>query len=560
MKKTVWRVIVLLLCCVMLFGIAACNNNSGSTGGSTAGSGDTTGGGGSTGSGETNTGSGGNTGSGSSTGGGGTASSGRDTLNIAITADSGTLDPLYNVGWDLLNALRMIYEPLWEQHSQEDGLAYRFILAESFEITDPLTLLVHMKKDAYFMSGNKVTAEDVLFSLDKANNRSIGPFFRTLDLEKSRVLDEYTLEMVFTESAPDLAAGFASFYIFDRLSYNEETIAMTTIGSGPYKVADYVVQSHLYLEARDDYWGGKQDIIPKLNFVRLTEEAQRVNALITGDVDIALVPFQDITFIQDSVDEMEVDLFSADTTCCLHMNPTTTRNVFSQLGVDARRAIALAIDRQAIINVAYDGFANMSRFPLSAGTADAYPALFDLGIYGEGYNPTLAKELAVSSGLVNYKPLLINNGGPVQALISEIIQLNLSQIGVDIEVQTLDPGSWLTVAFDESAWDMAVDFTFGGTCAMGYRMWARMIGGYLTSPWPGSERFIEIIEGPPAITTISDQAVLDAYYMELTKIHTESIPWFILCDVLVPTAHHVDLRGWRPMRAGNIIYTDLSWG
>lgn len=570
MKKAIGRILTLLLCCALLAGVAACSkddNKAGSgdsnAGGSSAGDSNTGGSNAGTGgsnSSETNTG-GGNAGGGNAGGGSESGPPKRDYLNVAYTQDGGTLDPLYNVGWDFLSALRMIYEPLWEQFGQDEDLAYRYVLAESAEVTNGgYGLLVHLRKDAYFESGNQVTAEDVLFTLNKANNRTgVSAFFRTLDEENTKVIDEFTLEMIFTELSVDQMAGFSSFYIFDRLSYDADTIAMVSCGSGPYKVDDYIVGSHFNLVQRDDYWGGKLDIIPKLYFKKLTEEAQRVNALITGDVDIAVVPYQDIDFVNDNVDEMEVSFFSGDTTAALHMSASTERDIFSRLGTDARRAVALAIDRQAIVNVAYSGYANVSRFPLSAGTADAFPELFDLGIYSEGYNPTLAKELAESSGLVNYKPLLINNSGPVQMLISEIIQMNLASIGVDIEVRSLDMGSWLTYAFDATQWDMAVDFTFGGTCAAGYRTWYRMIGGYNTNPWPGSERFGEIIEGPPGITEISDYSILRPYYIELTQIHVQSIPWYIICDVLVPTAHNKDLKGWKPMRAGNIIYTDLSW-
>ena len=563
MKKNIWKIVTLLLCCAMLVGVVACgssdnnsNSNSNSGGATNTSSGDTgSGSAANTGSGGSNTGSGSNTGGGSNAGGSSTPK--RDTLNVAYAQDGGTLDPLYNVGWDILTGIRLLYDPLWEQLQD---LSYRYILAEP-EVIDDLTLRAHIYPDAYFQSGNKVTAEDVLFTLDKANNRvGVSAFFSTMDMEKTRVIDELTIEMVFTESTVDRKGGFASFFIFDRLTYNGDTISAVPVGSGPYKLVDYVVGSHLKMEVNQDYWkGGQENYIPKINFLRLAEEAQRVNALLTGDVDVADVPYQDIDFVQNDLDNMEVYFFRGDRTCNLHMNPTTTRNCFSELGTDARRAIALAIDRDAIVRVAYSGYASKSRMPLSAGTPDAYPELFDMGIYGEDYNPTLAKQLAESSGLVNYKPLLINNGGSVQVVVTEIIQLNLKAIGVEIEVQTLDQGSWLTVAFDESQWDMAVDFTFGGTVAAGYRTWSRMMGGYNTSPWPGSERFMEIIEGPPPITTISDYNILNAYYMELTQIHTASIPWFVLCDVLFPYAHDVDLKGFEPIRGGSFVYTDCYW-
>ena len=562
MKKS--RIIAIMLCVVMLFAIVACNknndtpaNNSSPAGGdsspaggdsSPAGGGSSPAGGGSSPAGGGSTPAGG----GSSPAGGGGAP-GRDTLIVAMTQDGGTLDPLYNVGWDFLNSLRMVYEPLWEFQA---GRVMRYVLATELEELEPTRWIIHLRDDVFFSNGNKFTADDVLFSLWRANNRpGVGAYIPELNTDLSRAIDDYTVEIIYNNPSITHLVTFASIYMFDKESFDDDTVAMIAMGTGPYIVDDYVVNSHFNLVARSDYWGPAPNI-PKLQFVHLAEEAQRVNALQIGEVDIAAVPFQDIRYVQ-ALDNVNVDLIIGTTTAMVHMGPTTSRNCFSELGTDARRAIALAIDRQAIKDIVYDGFAEISRYSLSAGTTDVPESLFDQGIYGEpnnAYNPELARELAISSGLVNYTPVLINNGSAAHALIAELIQLNLAAIGVNIEVQTLDPGSWLTVAFDESQWDMAVSFTFGDTAASAFRTY---IQRWYTSPaWPGSERAQELVSD---IMLVTDEAELQRRYVELSDITCNSIPWFQLVDVLVPTAYNKDLKGWTPMLSGNVIYTDLSW-
>ena len=478
----------------------------------------------------------------------------RDNLVVAITTDSGTLDPLYNVGWDFLNVLRMMYEPMWEY---QQGQVMRMVLAESVDASDPLHWVIKLKEGITFSNGNPFTASDVIFSLWRANNRvGVSAFIPELDLEKSKATDDYTVELYYTEASIGHLATFASIYMFDEETFNDDTVSTTVIGTGPYEIANYVVNSHINLKTRDGYWGNTP-AIPNLEFRVLAEEAQRVNALQMGEVDIATVPFQDITYVQ-GMDNLEVYLFAADTASTLYMNTTTTREGFSTMDETARHAIAYAIDRDAIVNIVYDGFAKVSRFPLSGGTQDAEERFMDLGVYGHGYDPELAKQLAESSGLVNKKLLMINNGTPTNSLICEMIQANLKAIGVEVEVQSFDAGSWLTLVFDETQWDMAVDFTFGGTCAAGYRSWTRMHAGgaYLKSPWPGNEEFLPIIE---TIMQLTDPAVLSDLYMQLTEIHVNAMIWFELVDTMVPSAYTKGLKGWAPMLSGNIIYTDLSW-
>ncbi|MDR0906549.1 MAG: ABC transporter substrate-binding protein [Oscillospiraceae bacterium] len=501
--------------------------------------------------------SGGTTDGGTSGGTDGGSSSAKDTLTIAVTSDSGTLDPLYNVGWDLLNALRMIYEPLWEY--QGDG-TQRFILAKDFTAETPTKWLIHLRDDVTFSNGNPFTADDVLFSLWRANNRiGVQAFISELDYDNCKAIDDYTVELNFTEASISFTATFASIYMFDKESFDDATSSTVTIGTGPYSLDAYVVNSHMNLVARDGYWGTAPNI-PNLQFRVMGEEAQRVNAIQTGEVDIASIPFQDVKYVQ-TLDNLNVNLFTGNTSASLYMNISSTRKLFSELDATARLAIAYAIDREAIRDIAYDGFAEISRYPLSTGAVDDYDALYDMGIYGEpdyGYNPAKAKELAESSGLVNYEIKLINNGSAVNALISELVQTNLKDIGVKVNIFSLDAGSWLTVMFDETQYDMALDFNFGETVAAGYRAWVRMAAGgsYTKEPWEGSDVVLPILE---TIMSQTDQKILDDYYMTITKAHVNAMLWYELVDVLVPTAYDKTLKGYAPMRSGNIIYTDLSW-
>ena len=534
MKKNIKRSLGLLLCCLMLFTVAACSQSGGgdsSPSESLVPS-------------ET-----------SSSGESSNPASAKNDLNIALTTDSGSLDPNYNSGYDFLYVLRTLYEPLWDTL---DGNEFRYVLAKSVEMIDETTYTINLRDDVYFASGNKFTAEDVMFTIRKHNDRvGLSPHYRYIDLDKSIVHDDYTIELILTEPSLSTMLNLEDCYIYDSKLYDEENVSMTPYGSGPYELVSYVANSFVNVRLRDDYWGDTSGLIPNLNFKVLTEDSQRVNAIQTGEVDVARIPFQDVTFLQ-GINGVTVDLVPGTYTATLHMNPTTTRNVFSELGVDARSAIAHAIDRQAIVDIAYEGFASVARGPISINTPDAYPELFGKGIYGEpdnGYNPELARELAISSGLVDYTPVLINNGSALFKLIAEMVQADLSDIGVNCEVITLDSGSWLTYAFDESTWDMAVDFTDGITAANAYRVWSQMLGGYMTSPWPGSDRYVEIL------STITQKygAELDALYMELTDIHTSSLPWFTLVDTVTPTAYNSDLKGWKPTPKAYIIFTDLSW-
>ena len=536
------KFLAILLCCVMLFGIAACNKDTGSSN-----SGDTI---------QNSSPPSDSSEQSDSSDQPDAAVSARDTLAIGITQDRGTLDPMYMIGYDSANAMRMIYEPLWDFDYDGNQI---WVLATELEMDNPEVWHIKLREGVTFSNGNPFNADDVVFSLYRANNRTGEPAtLKHLNLEETKALDEYTVELVFNQY--DLAYMYSILQVvmFDVESFDEETVSTTPIGTGPYELTDYVINSHINLTLRDEYWGTMPSM-KYMNFRVLAEDSQRVNALQTNTVDISVVPFQDIEYVQ-GLPGITVDLIPAAQAMskALYMSPGPTSAFYDN--ADARKAVALAIDRQAIVDIAYSGYAAVSRCPMSMNCIDIEDRYLDLGVYGIGYDPVKAKELAESSGLAGKEILLINNGGSDSVVVAELIQADLKEIGVTVNVQSLDAGSWLSYAFDDTAYDMCVDFT-GSTSmkmAQNFSVWisAHIGGSYTRNPWPGSERYLEIIS---TIMTMSDAAALSDLYMELTEIHVEAVPWVSLVDMQRAYAHNSELGGFQINLMGSYNLYNTFW-
>jgi peptide/nickel transport system substrate-binding protein len=450
----------------------------------------------------------------------------------------------------------MVYQSLWDIDGNGEKIWY---LATDLDLSNPVKWVVKLREGVKFANGNPLTADDVLFSLYRANNRTGEPMtFPELDYDNCKAIDDYTVEIAFHQFDIGYVSGFAQCFIFDKESHDDNAIATIPNGTGPYAVSEYVINSHLNLTARDDYWGDKPPI-KTLHFVLLSEEAQRVNALQTGIVDISGVPFQDIEFVQ-TLDGLTVQFISNAMTRTIYMNPSQNHSSVFYDNVDARKAVAYAIDRQAIIDIAYSGFAKESRHMFSGDNVDMEDRFLDKGIYGVGYDPVKAKELAESSGLAGKEVLLINNGSADGVVVAELLQSDLKAIGVTVNVLNLDPGSWLSYVFDDTQYDIAVDFTLAPsqTLAQNFYSWTNYhVGGAFTrNPWPGSEKSLPVIN---TIMTISDPAQLSDIYMELTDTLTEAMLWYSLVDLQNAVAYNSKLIGYAPMLIGNVHYNELSW-
>ena len=481
----------------------------------------------------------------------------KDSLSIAFSQDRGTLDPMYMIGYDGLNAMRMIYETLWDWNSAGEQ---EWILATGIDYVSDTVWHIHIREGVKFSNGNPLTAEDVVFSLDKANHRTGEPeYLPQLDLENTKALDDYTVEFVLKSYDLSYIYSMSSLCIFDKESYDEQAIAQNPIGTGPYKLDDYVVNSHINLSLRDEYWG-EMPSIKNMYFKVYAEDSQKTNALQTGDVDICNVPFQDVEYIKGlGTHQVAISAASQGRTRTLYFN--ATENSILCNNPDARKAIAMAIDTEAIADIAYSGYATPARMACSVDCVDADESLFDYGVYGTGYDPEGAKALAEKAGIVG-KTLSISTNGTSDAIVTaELIQSDLNAIGINVEINNYDSGSWLSVAFDPTAaGDMLVDFTGvpSMTVSQNISCWYlyHLGGGYTTCPFENKDRMDEI---SAMIMSTKDEAKLKEMNAELIKIQTDAMLWYNLCDLTTATAYTNGLEGFDIMVMGNINYAKLSW-
>ena len=183
-------------------------------------------------------------------------------VTIGLEKDAGTLAPFAHVNFGNVEVFDGIYERLCIINA--DG-SYTLNLMESVEEIDELTYHIKIHDNIYDSAGNHITAEDVAFSIDGyvniGNNQGAVP-----DWESVSVVDEFTVE--WKNSTPFgngmMYKEFSNPRIVSRKAYEESPNSMATepIGTGPYKVTQYVAGSTLVLEKRDDYWNKDASNLP----------------------------------------------------------------------------------------------------------------------------------------------------------------------------------------------------------------------------------------------------------------------------------------------------------
>ena len=462
-------------------------------------------------------------------------------LNIAVGQDNGSLHPFGVSGTGgFASVLGSCYEGLFFFN---DAGEKEWLLATGIDVISDLQSTIHIRQGVTFSNGNPLTAEDVMFSIEE-NAKDARSFLNVkgIDVEKTSVTDDYTIDLWFTEFNAAQEPGFASMSIMDKESYDEVALVTHPIGTGPYVITEYVVGSHVTAVARDDYWGDPP-LIRTLNYKIINEPSQIVNALETGAVDTAAIPLKDAAYIESL--GYRIDTIFGNSVDVPYFNMTEG----SLLGTkEARWAVCHAIDRQTIADLVYDGKSSPPRWPLSEFLLDFEPRFANRHeVYSIGYDLDRARELAEQAGLIGQTLRVITNGTTDGILIAEIIQSDLMKIGVNSEIINYDMATYFSVVMDESNYDFAIYYV-----AAPSMMAVDMFAMYLTFVplgWHGPDRDLWGELTMKALTT-PDEAARSEMLNDYLDMFLDYTPWFAISEQVSMRACSKDVEGMQYTLSG----------
>ncbi len=223
----------------------------------------------------------------------------------ANDGDVNSLDPYARNETFLLAFLQNIYEPLVRRDKQsklEPGLAVKWGQAS------PTTWFFDLRQGVKFHDGTPLTADDVVFSLNRANGRGSNMLTYFATVEKIRKVNDHRVEVDTNVPDPLLASKWAVIYIMSKvwaekhnaqtvgdLTKNEENFATrNAMGTGPFKVKSREPDVRTVLEVNKDWWDKPEHNLTEVVFSRIANAATRVAALRSGEIDMVYtVPPQD---------------------------------------------------------------------------------------------------------------------------------------------------------------------------------------------------------------------------------------------------------------------------
>lgn len=473
----------------------------------------------------------------------------RDTINIAVDGDVGNMS-VFGSGATYAYVSNQIYEGLYAVGYDKEIVPR---LAESWEEVDSTHYIFKIRQGVKFHDGNTLTAKDVLFSFQlMQEDANYSQYVVNVDFDKTKVVDDYTFELYLKEKNAYTFTNLSNVSIVSEASWNASADKMVTtpVGSGPYKLKNYVSGSSVTLEAFSDYWGGAADI-KEATFTVIAEPSQKTTALDTGEVQLVMnLQTTDVNYLKDkSQFAVTEDTGVQSLSFFLNMHDNS---VFANKQV--RQALCYSIDNDAINAVSYGGFALAAKGPFSSAMKD-FSDEMATDIYTTSdmdKAKSLIKEAGVNGGAIK----IATDGTSPEISAAEIIQNNLAELGFTAEINNYDSATIWNVAADPTQWDILLMVT-ASPSGFGVDSMKAFIGGLNWSGWQG-ESFDTFMKLCAETIGADDQQTSNAKAVEVVKVLEDECPIYSMTQLVNCYAYDANLN-FKVWNASSLYLKDMKF-
>jgi peptide/nickel transport system substrate-binding protein len=325
-------------------------------------------------------------------------------------------------------------------------------LAESWDISaDGKTFTFHLRKGVEWHDGTTFTANDCLFTYQKLTDPKVATPYSSsyMDVAKAEVVDRLTFRVTYKEPfSPALESwsmGIIPRHLLEGKDLNTSEFNRKPVGTGPYKLKEWIAGQKIVLEANDRYFEGR----PKIdNYIYriIPDSSTMFQELLSGGVDfMGLNPLQYLRKSETRRIRENYRKFRYPANAFTYLGYNLGSPLFSDKKV--RQALAYAIDRQSIIDGVLMGIGRPCTGPFShvswAYNPKIEPYPFDPErarrmLEEAGWKDTNNDGVLEKDGRPFQFTILTNQGNNERIKASEIIQQNFRKAGIDAKIRVME--------------------------------------------------------------------------------------------------------------------------
>lgn len=363
-------------------------------------------------------------------------------LYVGLKTDAESMDPYFVYHPSGFAVMEALFDSL--VMADWDGRIVPH-LAAAWEVESDTSIVFVLRDDVLFHNGEPFDAASVKYSIERVLNEELqsGLRPRFAAVEAVEIIDQRTVRLRLSHADSSLLWNLSVLAMLPA-QYGQQVgaagLARAPVGTGPFRFLQWVRDDHIALAANPDYFSGGvkgRPGVARVVFRVLPEDTTRVAELRTGGVHlIEKLPVDQVPIVE-SAGMLAVPAASGSFTVAWLVSDAGGPLADPQV----RRALNLAVNRDAIIASVYGGYAQPIAAPFTPMTLG-----YDPQIPPYDYDPVRAAELLAEEGYEDgFSVTLDTSGDPTEGLL---VAAALDEIGVSTTVRQVEPAvfnaNWTT--------------------------------------------------------------------------------------------------------------------
>ena len=426
------------------------------------------------------------------------------------------------------------------------------VLTDSYDVSpDGLTYTVKLHPGVKFHDGTAFNAAAVKVNLDRASNpdNRLKRYNLFKMIEKTEAVDDLTVKITlktpFSAFVNNLAHPAAVMISPAALKQYGKDIGFHPVGTGPYRFVTWNQTDFVKVEKFNGYWKAGLPKLDSITWRPVVDNNTRAALLQTGEAQFAYpIPFEQAKVLEKND---KLALVASPSILHRYISMNVTQKPFDNPKV--REALNYAINKEALIKVAFSGYATPAEGPL--------PSSIDYSVkyHPWPYDPAKARELLKEAGYPNgfTTTLWSSHNHSTAQKVLQFTQQQLAQVGVKVQVTAMDAGQRAAEVEGKGVKETGVRlFYTGWSASTGEADWA-LSPLFATASWPPAQ-FNTAFYSNPQVDADLANALKTTDRTEKQKLYKDAqdkiwadAPWIFLATERLVSANSKKLTGFYVM-------------
>ncbi|MHC3490567.1 glutathione ABC transporter substrate-binding protein GsiB [Pectobacterium brasiliense] len=426
------------------------------------------------------------------------------------------------------------------------------VLADSYDVSpDGLTYTVKLHPGVKFHDGTAFNAAAVKVNLDRASNpdNRLKRYNLFKMIEKTETVDDLTVKITlktpFSAFVNNLAHPAAVMISPAALKQYGKDIGFHPVGTGPYRFVTWNQTDFVKVEKFNGYWKAGLPKLDSITWRPVVDNNTRAALLQTGEAQFAYpIPFEQAKVLEKND---KLALVASPSILHRYISMNVTQKPFDNPKV--REALNYAINKEALIKVAFSGYATPAEGPL--------PSSIDYSVkyHPWPYDPAKARELLKEAGYPDgfTTTLWSSHNHSTAQKVLQFTQQQLAQVGVKVQVTAMDAGQRAAEVEGKGVKETGVRlFYTGWSASTGEADWA-LSPLFATASWPPAQ-FNTAFYSNPQVDADLANALKTTDRTEKQKLYKDAqdkiwadAPWIFLATERLVSANSKKLTGFYVM-------------